>query len=102
MSSRLLVVYGRSLANDHIVSALEARSPGLVKVAESATPWDILRRTSRRRGDTLLSKLDKFLFYAFYAAVLARPEVWKVSRPNSGLRNYGDQRRCHPCIRPAR
>jgi folate-dependent phosphoribosylglycinamide formyltransferase PurN len=73
MSSRLLVVYGRSLANDHIVSALEARSPGLVKVAESATPWDILRRTSRRRGDTLLSKLDKFLFYAFYAAVLARP-----------------------------
>jgi len=72
MATRLVVLYGASVANDYLMGCVSDSHHPLLVVCEEQSAVGVVRRAWRRRRNPLASRLDKLAFLAFYGAALRR------------------------------
>jgi hypothetical protein len=108
-ASRLAVLYGPSIANDHVVAALQSdpqRAPVLV-VAEEHAAIEPLVRVARRSG-ALGARLGRLAFIVFYGLALRRrvdAELRRLLGSSAPVRvdaRAADLGRCLEAVRAAR
>ena len=67
---KLAILYSEDVVNNAMVRRLQDRFGSALKVRERRSTADVLRRTLRRKRDSLPAKLDKLAFYTWYFLAL--------------------------------
>ena len=81
---KILILYSPGLSNDYVVSKIIEKQANVYTIAEVQTILAVLKRTLKRKNDSHFSKLNKVIFYIYYALFLKR-RVHKFLKEKLGL-----------------
>lgn len=63
---RTVFLYSPGIVNQYILTRIKHGYSPAFFICENQSPWQTLKRTFKRKNDSISKKIDKLLFYLFY------------------------------------